>query len=122
MIERTTDFDTFWKAYPRKVGKLAAQKAYRRARSLASPGELLAGVEAYIAHKPAYADFCHPATWLNQGRWMDDYGAPAAAPSAPIDWFEECKQIHGGACGLDRWRHHNRKAIDAMKAASRAAS
>lgn len=22
--------------------------------------------------KPTYADYCHPKTWLHQGRWMDE--------------------------------------------------
>jgi hypothetical protein len=68
-----SDFEDFWLAYPRKVGKLDAMKAYGRARTLATQDELLAGVQQYLLHKPEYADWCHPATWLNKGRWMDDY-------------------------------------------------
>lgn len=79
MIERTTDFDTFWKAYPRRVGKLDAQKAYTRARTQASAAEILDGVARYVVNKPEYADWCHPATWLNKGRWMDEYDTSAPA-------------------------------------------
>ncbi len=67
------EFDTFWQAYPRKIGKLAAMKAYRKALTLAKPEEILAGVKLYIENKPDYADWCHPTTWLNAGRWMDEY-------------------------------------------------
>jgi hypothetical protein len=67
------DFEEFWKQYPRHVGKLAAQKAYRHARTLASAAEILAGIEVYKRNKPAYADWAHAATWLRAGRWMDDY-------------------------------------------------
>jgi hypothetical protein len=60
------------------VGKLAAKQAYQKARHLATSEELLAGVEAYKYAKPGYADWCHPATWLRQGRWMDE---PDAKPT-----------------------------------------
>lgn len=70
----TEDFQAFWNRYPRHVGKLAALKAYQRALSLALPEEILAGVEEYRKHLPEEARFIpHAATWLNQGRWMDDY-------------------------------------------------
>mgnify|MGYP001616411375 CR=1 FL=1 len=73
------DFTEFWAIYPRKVGKLAAEKAYAKARQVASQEELLAGVERYKRNKPGYADWCHPRTWLVQGRWLDEY-APAEQP------------------------------------------
>jgi len=122
MEQRTTEFNTFWTAFPRRIGKLAAAKAYRRARTQASAVEILDGIARYIAHKPSYADFCHPATWLNQGRWMDDYGpAPAPKPSQSEDWFQECKSLHNLECGGSR-KHAMKMEIDAMKAAARAAS
>ena len=71
-----TEFETFWQVYPKKVGKLAAQQAYKKARRLATAEMLLAGVERYTRNKAEYADWCHPTTWLNQGRWMDEDTAP----------------------------------------------
>lgn len=67
-----SDFDHFWASYPRRTAKLTAVKAYERARRLASADDIMAGVERYKQRKPEYADWCHPATWLNQGRWMDE--------------------------------------------------
>ena len=32
-----------------------------------------------------------------------------------VDWFEECKAMHSGACGLSQQVHHTRKIIDAGK-------
>lgn len=66
-------FPTFWSLYPRKVGKLAAMKAWAKAVKLDTPENIIAGIEPYKAHKPEWQDYCHPATWLNQGRWMDEY-------------------------------------------------
>ncbi len=67
-----TDFDQWWAKYPRKVGKLAAEKAYQKARTLATVDDLIDGIDRYLQMKPEYADFCHPTTWLTQGRWMDE--------------------------------------------------
>lgn len=114
MNERTEEFTTFWAAYPRRVGKLDALKAYTRARTQASAAEILDGVARYIAGKPAYADWAHPGTWLRAGRWMDEYATPKQA-TTDVDWFEECKAMHGGVCE-GRMRHHVRKQLDAGKA------
>lgn len=66
-------FGEFWKAFPRRVGKLAALKAWDKALRISEPEEIIAGIQPYIRNKPDYADFCHPATFLNQGRWLDEY-------------------------------------------------
>ena len=69
------EFQEFWAKFPRKVAKIAAMKAFVKARTQATLQELIDGVERYVLHKPDYADWCYPATFLNQGRWMDDYGS-----------------------------------------------
>lgn len=109
-----SDFQVFWDAYPRKVGKLHAVKAYAKARTLASADEILAGVETYKIHKPDYCDYAHPASWLNAGRWMDEYDAPLVQPSASDAWFTECQQLHNGQCG-GSLRHRTRMLIDTGK-------
>lgn len=87
MFSATDDFNAFWSAYPRKVGKFDAKKAYAKARVIATADEILAGVETYKRCKPDYADWCHPATWLNKGRWLDEYDedAPKMKRSCPHD-------------------------------------
>lgn len=75
-----TEFEQFWSAYPRKVGKDAARKAFAGALKRASLEAVAAGLNA--ATWPEDPQFIpHPATWLNQGRWADD--PAAAAPRAP---------------------------------------
>jgi hypothetical protein len=85
------DFAAFWAAYPRRIGKLAALKAYCKVRRGGIPHEeLMDGITQYIATKPAYADWCHPTTWLNQGRWMDEVAPRSIAcghtPPCPNRW------------------------------------
>jgi hypothetical protein len=70
------DFDQWWEAYPHKVGKGAARKAYQKARATVSADELLAGVARYIADTPSDRPWCNPATWLNQERWTDEPAPP----------------------------------------------
>jgi hypothetical protein len=72
------DFELWWKAYPHKVGKEAARQKYRLALARASPEELLAGVQRYVADKPPDRPWCNPATWLHQSRWLDEPAPPVA--------------------------------------------
>lgn len=74
-------FDVWWAKYPRRIGKLAAMKAYAKVRKGGTTQDVLMdGIDQYIATKPAWQEFAHPTTWLNQGRWMDE--APELPRSA----------------------------------------
>lgn len=66
------EFECWYAAFPRHVGKGRARKAYWQARKKADAATLLVGVERYRHNKPEYADWCHPATWLNGERWLDE--------------------------------------------------
>lgn len=66
-------FERFWAQFPRKVGRLAAIREWNKLDVDAHfETEILAGVTRYIKNKPSYADWCHPRTWLSQGRWLDE--------------------------------------------------
>jgi len=84
-------FTAFWSAYPRKVGKLAAQKAYTKARQTVSAEDLLAGLERYKVTKPSYADWCHAKTWLTQGRWLDQDDTPVGRPCPRCGGMPACQ-------------------------------
>lgn len=107
-----SEFEEFWASYPRKVGKLAAQREYERARTRASAEAILAGLQ-----RTRFADELrfvpHPRTWLSQGRWLDEEIAPRRVQGQAEDWYAECQRIHGGACGLSRMAHHTRKQLEA---------
>jgi hypothetical protein len=75
-------FGRFWAAYPRRVAKLAARKAFAAAiKQGADPEAVIAGATRYAAERanqpPRYTK--HPATWLNGG-CHEDEAAPDAAP------------------------------------------
>ena len=74
-------FDDFWIAYPRKVAKHAAQKAFAKL----TPLEQHAALDALPAHCAEWArrgDIAftpHAATWLRGKRWEDEL-----QPATPI--------------------------------------
>ena len=74
---QTERFDEFWKLYPRKVGKAAALKSWKKIKPTAELFErILTAVEAAKNSQQWQKDggqyIPHPATWLNQGRWDDE--------------------------------------------------
>lgn len=68
----SVSFEVFWKAYPKKIAKGNAEKAWEKVK----PDEkLVADIIAAIAkQKINWTDpkfIPHPATWLNAKRWLD---------------------------------------------------
>jgi len=67
---KSDDFDAFYLAYPRKVSKANARKAWEKNKCNLT--EILPALEQ---HKKGWKDplyIPHPATWLNQRRWEDE--------------------------------------------------
>lgn len=70
-------FDAFWAAYPNKKGKDAAAKAFaKRKPDQAMLDTMLMAIDRQKASPQWQREngrfIPHPATWLNQGRWMDE--------------------------------------------------
>ena len=74
-----TDFEEFWRHYPRKAGKGAAMTAYRKALKKASSAEIITACKQYSSspNLPEMQYIPHPSTWLNQERWLDSPDALA---------------------------------------------
>lgn len=71
-------FEEFWKAYPRRVGRGAARKAWAKVTLEADPDEIIVGAKRYAADPRRDPNFtAHPSTWLNAERWTDEVVAPA---------------------------------------------
>lgn len=72
-IALRANFDRFWNAYPRKIGKDAALAVWRRLRpdnDLTT--RMIAAVQAQMPHWDDPKFIPHPRTWLHQGRWQDE--------------------------------------------------
>lgn len=74
---KSDGFAEWYAGYPHKVGKAAAQRAWKAALRLATPEVMTAGRDRYVASKPPDRPWCNPATWLTQERW-DDQPAPVS--------------------------------------------
>ncbi|MFF2631991.1 hypothetical protein ACFVR6_03820 [Microbacterium sp. NPDC058021] len=81
-------FAEFYMAYPRKVGKEAARRAFERVARTVDPALVVDGARRYAAdpNLPEKQFIPHPASWLNAGRWDDEpearrTGATPAGPS-----------------------------------------
>lgn len=82
------DFDRFWAAYPRKVAKPDAARAFAK---LAPHPDLVDRMLAALAWQCRSEGWTreggrfvpHPATWLNARRWEDEPPRPALAPAPP---------------------------------------
>ncbi|OCK54019.1 hypothetical protein [Bradyrhizobium sp. LMTR 3] len=86
-------FDGFWRAYPKKAGKVTAKKVYDRIikpKTATTAEELLAGAERYAAERQAAIANIKdesptftksPDKWLAGGHWMDE------APAPKQKWF-----------------------------------
>lgn len=75
--ESATDFEIFWKAYPKRVGgKKNALRAWERAQDRPALDEILAVLERCKQTEQWKKDggqfIPYPATWINKGMWADD--------------------------------------------------
>ena len=79
-------FSEFWEAYPRKVDKQSAVRAWKKIKPDASlMAKIMEGLrrwkesEQWLKENGQYIPY--PATWLNKRRWEDE--VKKAAPPAP---------------------------------------
>jgi hypothetical protein len=75
----TAEFDVWYREYPIKRSRGAAERAFAAARRLASLDTLLAGVRRYVETKRPDRDWKYPASWLNGKCWLDE---PEPMPAA----------------------------------------
>jgi hypothetical protein len=70
-----SEFEKFWSAYPKKIGRGAAETSWLRAKINGELPELLAALDEQKRSEQWQKDggqyIPNPATWLNQKRWMD---------------------------------------------------
>lgn len=84
--ETETAFNQFWEAYPKKVGKDAASKSFAKRIKDGVSVEAMTLALAKQRESPDWQRddgrfIPNPATWLNQGRWMDEGVTLADGPA-----------------------------------------
>lgn len=90
--EVSSDFDTFWAVYPKKVDKPLARKSFEKALTRASFTVILKGAQAYADDPNREQRFTkNPSTWLNADAW-ENPPLPAKGKKA------ETKRL------IDEWR------------------
>jgi uncharacterized protein YdaU (DUF1376 family) len=81
-------FPKFWKLYPNKKGKAAAEKAWKKLKVTDDLFTLIAQGLAKQCTSPAWTKdggqfIPHPATWLNGKRWEDEVSVPSNVHHLP---------------------------------------
>ena len=74
LLSKSDDFDEFWKAYPKKVGKDAARKAWEKVNPRLDDvmHALSWQVQSPQWFKNSGQYIPNPSTYINQGRWQDE--------------------------------------------------
>jgi hypothetical protein len=92
------DFEVFYKAYPRKVAKGDARKAWAQTKKI-RPGlnTILQAIQAQSKTeqwtKDNHAYIPYPATWLRAERWDDEIEVTIPGVVAGKDWRETWQGI-----------------------------
>lgn len=95
-----TDFEQFWQAYPKKIGKKDALKAWLKATDKPAMVDILHAVEQSKKSEQWTKNngqfIPNPSTWLNQGRWTDQpltngHAALLTCPHHPSLTFTDTK-------------------------------
>ena len=89
----SSDLDAFYKAYPRKVAKGDARKAWQQTKAIRPPLEtILAAIQAQCNTeqwlKDNHAYIPYPATWLRAERWDDEIQTTIPGKVMGKDWHE----------------------------------
>jgi hypothetical protein len=71
-------FEEFWRAYPRRVDRRDAERAWAKAVKIHAAEQIIAAAKRYTAvsanQGPKYTKY--PATWLNKGCYLDEGETP----------------------------------------------
>jgi hypothetical protein len=79
-------FARFWDAYPRRIGKGQARKAWAKAVKTTDPETIIEAASRFTVLRgnedPQFT--AYPATWLNGERWTDTADPPPPAAPGPV--------------------------------------
>lgn len=101
-------FDEFWSAYPRKVGKQAAWKAWSKLKPSAELTKAILAAVEYQRNCPQWQKdggqyIPNPATWLNQGRWEDKLPTPVDQPQRQAGRSTKAEELNEFYAMAAKW-------------------
>ena len=127
-------FDAFWLAYPKKVGKVAALKVWKKIKPPKQTAESMLASLAWQRDSEQWSRdggqfIPNPATYLNQGRWLDEKPDPSRSSDSPKPkWFETASGIEsmGEKLGVkpekgENFQYFKERVFEAFKARKEAA-
>jgi hypothetical protein len=126
----TEGFDQFWSAYPRKVAKAEARKAWLQMTKVRPPTEVIIQAIENACKTEQWARFGglyipHAATWLRGERWDDVHEVKLPDIVNEKPWHETSTGIEakGAELGLtpDQFEHWQAFKIAVMRKAMKAA-
>lgn len=106
-----TGFSRFWAAYPdgKHIAKAKCERFWIRHNLEPLTDRVIAGVEVWKRSKVWQDGFvCHPATFLNQQRWMPDSLPKDASPKATGSYSTTCQCGAPGVVSHDGKHWHCR--------------
>jgi hypothetical protein len=123
------EFEKFWAAYPRKVAKAEARKAWAQTTSIRPDTDSLINVvlshcktEQWMKNNGAFIP--HAATWLRGERWEDVYEVSLPDVVNDKPWHETATGIvrKGQELGIssDQFEHFQDFRTAVMRAAMKA--
>lgn len=102
-------FGEFWNAYPKKIDKAKAYKAFRSALKRASFEDILAGVIAYRNDPTRNPDYTkYPTTWLNADAWENAASLPEVRQAAEE---KRAKELQRSKAFLQEQAELEKKAV-----------
>jgi hypothetical protein len=111
-------FNEFWNAYPRKLDKAKAFRAFKSALNRAKFEDILAGVIAYRNDPKRNPDFTkYPASWLNADSWENAASTPEGsvwrekAIKHSNEFLEEQKKLIEQAAPAPKCEHGKNLAL-----------
>lgn len=104
------DFSRFWAAYPKRVARLDALKAWNQLNPSSEQVEEILNAVAWQVRQPSWLKdggqyVPYPASWIRQGRWLDEADATVAAYACP----------HRPTCADGRWRCERKTEMEAFR-------
>jgi hypothetical protein len=106
------EFDLFWSKYPRPVGRKAARASFVKALKDATADQIMQALAFYRLEWFGKEErfIPHPATWLNQGRYLDkDFDSSISAEDMTTESSQTAQEASTAL--LDGvWAYHEGKA------------